>query len=64
MDNNKRLEIILRKLAQVNNLAQEMHCSLDFPIKVAARSVLAAHKKAFDQEMDFIFARPKSDAVQ
>jgi hypothetical protein len=64
MDNNKRMEIILRKLAQIQNLANEMQVNLDFPIKIAARSVLSAHRKAFAAEMDFILARPKSDLVQ
>jgi hypothetical protein len=64
MTNDKRLEIILRKLAQISNMANEMQCDLSFPVKIIARSVLAAHSKAFKREMDFILARPKSDLLQ
>jgi hypothetical protein len=64
MDKDKKFEILLRKLAQCSNLANELQINISWPMKVAARSVLSGHKKQFDAEMDFILARPKSDAVQ
>jgi hypothetical protein len=57
MDKDKKFEILMRKLAQCINLANELQVS--WPIKVAARSVMNGHKKAFDAELALILARPK-----
>jgi len=64
MDNDKKFEILLRKLAQCINLGNELGVDLRFPMKIAARSVLSNHKKHHDLEIAFILARPKTDAIQ
>jgi hypothetical protein len=65
MDNDKKVEILLRKLAQCINLANELQINIAWPIKVASRSVIAGHKKQFDAEMSFVLARPaRHDSVK
>jgi hypothetical protein len=64
MSREKKFEILLRKLAQCINLANELQINISWPCKVAARSVLAGHKKQFAAEMDFILSRPKTEAIQ
>jgi hypothetical protein len=64
MDNNKRFEILMRELVKCVNLANEMQVDISRPIKTALRAVLVGHKRAHDLEMEFILARPKTDAIQ
>lgn len=59
MDKDKKFEILMRKLAQCINLANELQVNISCPLKVAARSVMNGHKKAFDAELALILARPK-----
>ena len=40
MDKDKKFEILMRKLAQCINLANELQVNISWPIKVAARSVM------------------------
>jgi hypothetical protein len=55
MDKDKKFEILMRKLAQCINLANELQVNISWP----ARSVINGHKKAFDAELALILARPK-----
>jgi hypothetical protein len=64
MTDGRKFEILLRKIAQVNNLANKLQINLDWACKVAARSVISAHKKQFDAEIDFILAKPASSELQ
>jgi hypothetical protein len=64
MTDGKRFEILLRKIAQVNNLANELQLNLDWPCKIAARSAITGWHKRNMQEIDLILTPPESDAVQ
>jgi hypothetical protein len=64
MEPEKKFEILLRKLAQCINLANELQINIEWPCKVAGRTVIRGWHKQNQQELEFILARPKSDAVQ
>jgi hypothetical protein len=64
MTTDKKFEILIRKLAQCNDLANKLQVNINWPITIAARSVIAGHRKQFAQQLEFILTPPETSALQ